>query len=211
MYYFKQNLRHFEEAQNYSDDEEEYEDDETDEEEEEEDEDEEDDEEDDEDLALPIICKCTNCKDKNTLKLCYKMLDLNEKASKAQVKAKYLSLISAKEKSFDTNNNNSSNKPDESAEQMSDENECNLNKLIKNLTKNKLFTINESDRIEIITKAYNLIMGNEVMCDAGESSQAPTAAAHKKISNVNTAEAIVKEPHPAAATKLTSMYSKFFN
>ena len=38
-----------------------------------------------EDITLPIICKCTNCRDKNTLKLCYKMLDLNEKATKAQV------------------------------------------------------------------------------------------------------------------------------
>ena len=137
------------------------------------------------------------------------MLDLNEKASKAQVKAKYLSLISAKEKSFDTNNNNNNNsKPDDNAEQVADENECNLNKLIKNLTKNKLFTINESDRIEIITKAYNLIMGNDMVCDVGDSSHAsalPTAGTHKKISNVNTAEAIVKEPHAAAATKLTSI------
>ena len=49
---------------------------------------------------------------------------------------------------------------DENDEETSD-NECNLNKLIKNLTKNRLFTINDSDRVEIITKAYNVIMGTD--------------------------------------------------
>ena len=68
---------------------------------------------------------------------------------------KYLSLINSKES--DGNNHDTFV---DGADDSSDT-ECNLKKLIKDLTKNKLFTINDSDRIEIITKAYNVIMGTQ--------------------------------------------------
>ena len=102
------------------------------------------------DLILPHICQCSNCTDKNTLRLCYRMLDLNTSATKEQVKARYLSLIDSKD-------GVSEQRPELAYVDEGSDSECNLNKLIKNLTKNKMFTINESDRIEIITKAYNVI------------------------------------------------------
>lgn len=100
------------------------------------------------------------------------MLNLNVGASKDRVKARYLSLVNSNgnessgsgcediaKNGNKTDNNNKSNNlayVDEGSDT-----ECNLNKLIKNLTKNKIFTISEADRIEIITKAYNVIMGEE--------------------------------------------------
>jgi hypothetical protein len=78
------------------------------------------------------------------------MLDLNTSATKEQVKARYLSLIDSKD-------GVSEQRPELAYVDEGSDSECNLNKLIKNLTKNKMFTINESDRIEIITKAYNVI------------------------------------------------------
>lgn len=71
---------------------------------------------------------------------------------------KYLSLINSKEEKSLLSEIDSTEKFADDADDLSD-NECNLKKLIKDLTKNKLFTINDSDRIEIITKAYNVIMG----------------------------------------------------
>jgi len=86
------------------------------------------------------------------------MLDLSEKATRAQVNARYLSLMSStcpficEEKNPDFNIENP---------ESDEETNCNLNKLIKDLTRDRLFTINDSDRAEIITKAYNVIIGTE--------------------------------------------------
>jgi len=85
------------------------------------------------------------------------MLDLSEKASRAQVNARYLSLMSSK---WDEKRQQKATKTYTDTD--NDEGiDCNLNKLIKDLTRDRLFTINDSDRAEIITKAYNLIMGTE--------------------------------------------------
>jgi hypothetical protein len=104
-----------------------------------------------------ILCKCNSCKEQNTLKLCYKLLELDENSSLEQIKAKYIKLNNKKINSeivetIMTNNNN-----DES-----DKNECNLDKLIRKLLRRKLFTITDSDRQEIRAKAYNLILSKQI-------------------------------------------------
>jgi hypothetical protein len=153
-----------EEELNEEDDE--YEDDDDDDDYDEEDEldfeenEEEDDEEDDSSLKSVvdiILCKCNSCKEQNTLKLCYKLLELDENSSLEQIKAKYIKLNNNKINSelvetIITNNNN-----DES-----DKNECNLDKLIRKLLRRKLFTITDSDRQEIRAKAYNLILSKQI-------------------------------------------------
>lgn len=102
-----------------------------------------------------ILCKCSSCKEQNTLKLCYKLLGLDENASIEQMKEKYLML---------TNNSNTTTTSDQSLtntdlqQQQEINNECNLDKLIRKLLKKKIFTITDSDRQEIRSKAYNLIL-----------------------------------------------------
>ena len=118
------------------------------------------------------ICECSNCQDKNTIKLCYRIMDLSEKATIAQIKEKYLSLINSNfkiesepvSKSISKSNSMVSDETSNNFIQ-NEESEFNLNKLMNNLSKNiatNSLQISDSDRLEITTKAYNLIMGKKL-------------------------------------------------
>lgn len=103
-----------------------------------------------------ILCKCISCKEQNTLKLCYRLLGLDETASLEKVKMKYSQLVKNEMNGDDLVINSGFT---DGLEQ----NDCNLDKLIRKLLKKKLFTITDSDRQEIRAKAYNLILSSFVI------------------------------------------------
>ena len=103
-----------------------------------------------------ILCKCISCKEQNTLKLCYRLLGLDETASLEKVKMKYSQLVKNELNGDDLVINSGFT---DGLEQ----NDCNLDKLIRKLLKKKLFTITDSDRQEIRAKAYNLILSSFVI------------------------------------------------
>lgn len=103
-----------------------------------------------------ILCKCISCKEQNTLKLCYRLLGLDETASLEKVKMKYSQLVKNELNGDDSVINSGFT---DGLEQ----NDCNLDKLIRKLLKKKLFTITDSDRQEIRAKAYNLILSSFVI------------------------------------------------
>ncbi len=155
----------------------------------------EDDYEDEEDDDDQDACKCLKCQDKITIRLCYKMFGLTERASKKEVRSRYISLI--RENNFlntidfnliqnnIANNNNSTNKssnssklPANSTNSTLTNEESLIKSIINNLTdqppssegtlagsssSNTFNIFNESDRLDLITKAYSLIMGNYII------------------------------------------------
>ena len=104
-----------------------------------------------------ILCKCNSCKDQNTLKLCYKLLGLNENSSLEQVHMCYskLTSIDSNLPVLDLKQTQKSNLINET-----EHSSCDLDKLIRNLLKRKMIIIDDTDRREIRAKAYYLILSS---------------------------------------------------